>query len=345
MDFSKRSREEWYQLLLLVVCVALLPLTLLPGRGERKAATPVFNQAVAESIKRRGPNVCMLGNSMLDTRVDKPLFNQLGAPNSTSYLADGGTRSTVWYFYLKNVIAPLEPPPQVVFIFYRDYDFTQPWLHLEDERLELARTFMKPEDEAVLAFARKLGGVAPPSAWDFYLPTQLTLDLRKRVSRLAIDAGAVGQGKDGDTLLEAQLNTMFAFQNLRDNVFDAGAAANDLVPADTKRFTADPALNLLTSFHQVAKTRGIRLIFYRVKRRPNEQHEVVQDAELRAYTAAFRAWAETHGHALVDETEDPRLTLDMYRDGDHLAPSAKAAYTRLFLKRVTPYLPRPPAPL
>ena len=344
MDFSKRSRSEWFQLLVLVLLIAAFPLLLPSDRKDHGAPRAVFDQALLEKMRRRGPNICMIGNSMLDTRIDKLLFNQLTRPNSTSFIADGGTRSTVWYFKLKNFAGALNPPPKVVFIFYRDYDFTRPWLHLEGERLETARTFMKPEDEDVLAFARKLGGVAPASGLDFYWPEQLTLDLRKRVSRLAIDAGAIGQGKTGDTLLEEQLNELFDFQNLRANVFDAGAAANDLVPADTKRFTADPASNLLTQFDSFARERGIRLVFYRVKRRPNDQNEVIQDADLRAYTADFQAWAERQGHALIDETGDPRLTLSMYHDGDHLGKHAMAEYTRLFLERVKMALPLPPAP-
>ena len=207
-----------------------------------------------------------------------------------------------------------------------------------------ARTFMRPDDEPLLAFARKLGGVAPSTALDFYLPEQLTLDVRKRVGNLAIDIGAYGEGKTGDTELQEQLNNLFDFQNLRSDAFDAGAMANDIVPGDSKFFNADPNRNLLEHFNSFAKEREIRLVFYRVKRRPNEQNEVVQDAELRTYTAAFRAWAEGQGHALIDETEDPRLTLSMYHDGDHLGKAAMGDYTRLFLARVKNFLPLPPEP-
>jgi hypothetical protein len=232
----------------------------------------------------------------------------------------------------------------LVFIFYRDYDFTSPWLHLEGERLDTARTFMRPDDEELLAFSRKLGGVAPNSPLDFYLPEQLTLDLRKRLGNLAIDIGAYGEGREGDTALQENLNNLFDFQNLRPDVFDAGAMANDIVPGDSKLFTADPARNLLERFNTFARERGIRLVFYRVKRRPDERNEVVQDAELRAYTAAFRAWAESQGHLLIDETEDPRLTLSMYHDGDHLGKAAMAEYTRIFFERVKSLLPLPPEP-
>lgn len=344
MKFFPRSRSELGQLLLLACLVLAIP-PLLPSERGPAAVKPVaFDQARLDKVLRRQPNVVMIGNSMLNTRVDKPLFNRMAEPNSIGYVAEGGTRSTVWYFKLKNFAGAVDPPPKVVFIFYRDYDFTAPWLHLEGERLETARTFMKPDDEPLLAFARKLGGVAPTTALDFYLPEQLTLDVRRRVGNLAIDIGAYGEGKTGDTELQEQLNALFDFQNLRSDIFDAGAMANDIVPGDSKLFNADPSRNLLEHFNSFAKARQIKLVFYRVKRRPDESNEVVQDAELRTYTAAFRAWAEGQGHALIDETEDPRLTLSMYHDGDHLGKAAMAEYTRIFMERVKTCLPLVPEP-
>ena len=346
MNFLPRPLAELRQLLLLVAMVLISPLLLRMSAGppEESQQPVAFDQDRYAKLLRKHPDVVMIGNSMLNTRVDRPLMNQLAQPNSVGYVSEGGTRSTVWYFALKNFAVPLEPPPKVVFLFYRDYDFTAPWVHLDGERLETARTFMKPEDEALLEFCRRLGGVAPRSPMDAYLPGQMTFHLRRRVNELAIDIGAVGRGREGDSELQEQLNQLFDFQNLRADVFDAGASVNDILPADSKLFTADPARNLLSLFHSQAKQCGIRLVFYRVKRRPDAQHHVAQDAPLVAYTEAFRQWAEGLGHVLLDETGDPRLTLPMYHDGDHLGKAAMAEYTRMFLERVKPYLPLPPGP-
>ena len=226
MKFQSRPRSELIQLLLLAGVVLGLPFLLPSGPGPDSIKPVAFDQERYDKAARRHPNVVMIGNSMLNTRVDKPLFNELAQPNSIGYVAEGGTRSTVWYFKLKNFVGPVDPPPKLVFIFYRDYDFTAPWLHLEGERLATARTFMKPDDEEVLTYARKLGGVAPSTSLDFYLPEQMTLDVRKRVGDLAIDIAAFGEGKSGDTELQEQLNNLFEFQNLRADVFDAGAMAN-----------------------------------------------------------------------------------------------------------------------
>ena len=342
MRFLPRSRVEFCQLLLLAAAALAAPL-LLPSDPPRESLKPIaFDQPRFDRAARNHPSVVLIGNSMLNTRIDKPLLNQLAKPNSLAYVAEGGTRSTVWFFKLKNFAVPLAP--KLVFLFYRDYDFTAPWLHLEGERLDTARSFMRPEDESLLEFSRKLGGVAPHSPLEPYLHNQTALTLRSRLTDLAIDTAAFGRGSTGDKKLQAQLNSLFDFQNLRADTFDAGAIANDILPTDSKRFTADPAKNLLEKFNTLAKDHGIRLVFYRVKRRPNEHNEVVQDGELRAYTAAFRSWAESQGHLLRDEPEDPRLTLSMYHDGDHFGKAAMADYTHLFLQRVQGCLPLPPQP-
>ncbi len=343
MKFLPRSRAETRQFLALVAVILLAPLLLPPDPPEESLTPIAFDQERYDKAARRRPQVVMIGNSMLNTRVDKKLFDELAAPNAIAYVAEGGTRSMVWYFKLKNFAAPLEPPPKVVFIFYRDYDFTEPWHHLDGERLDTARTFMRPGDEELLAFARKLGGIAPRTAFDAYLPEQASLEIRDAINDLAIDTGAVGWGRTGDTAIQEHLSQLFDFQNLRADVFDAGAAANDIVPTATKLFTVDPSKNLLELFNTTARERGMRLVFYRVKRRPDARNIVEQDDELRAYTEDFRTWAESQGHLLIDETEDPRLLLSMYHDGDHLGKAAMAEYTRMFLERVKFCLPVPPA--
>lgn len=342
LSFQIRSRVELRQLLMLLLVVLLMPLALPSGPAPESGQPVPFDLDRYRKIARRNPDVMLIGNSMLNTRVDKSLFDRLADPNRVAYLGEGGTRSTAWYFMLKNFAAPLEPPPKVVFLFYRDYDFTAPWLHLEGTRLDTARTFMKPEDEELLNYARKLGGIAPRSVLADYLPEQMTLDVRRRLGNLAVDIGAAGRGRTGDTELQNHLNDLFDFQNLREDVLDEGALLNDIVPGATKQFTVDPAQNLLELFHTLAESRGIKLVFYRVKRRPDERNLVTQDPELVAYTREFAHWASAHGHSLIDETDDPRLTLAMYHDGDHLGRAAMPEYTRIFLERVRAVLPAPP---
>jgi hypothetical protein len=341
MNFLPRSRSELWQLLAVIAVPLAIPLVLPADPVERKVA---FDQRRVDSLVKKQPDVVLIGNSMLNTRVNKSLFQDMVAPNTTGFVAEGGTRSTVWWFMMKNVVGALKTPPKVIFIFYRDYDFTSPGLHLEGNYLDVARSFMKPDDETLLAMAKNDSGPVQHPVLERYLPDKLTQDVRRRLGNLAVDAGAIGQGKQGDDNLQEDLTNLFDFQNLRSDVRDAGAVANDVVPDDERVFSTDPTDNFLELFNTFAKERGIRLIFYRVKRRPDAENHVAQDEDLLTYTKEFRHWAESNGHALVDETDDPRLTLSMYHDGDHLARAAMDDYTKMFVDRIQSLLPKPPAP-
>lgn len=344
MNFATRSRTELWQLLSLVGFTLLLPLVL-PADPEQAAGKPVvFDQERYDQAAKKRPDIVMIGNSMLNSRIDKSLINHLIAPNVASFVAEGGTRSAVWWFMLKNFVGQLPNPPKLVFIFYRDYDFTSPGMHLDGEYLRVARTFMKPDDQELLDQAKKNASAGTPSALAFYLPDALSQHVRGRISDLAIDIGSAGQGREGDTVLQERLNNLFDFDNLRPDILDAGGVANDIIPADTKVFSVDPANSFLGLFNDFAHERKIQLVFYRVKRRPDSRNVVFQEPELRAYTASFQEWAESEGHRLIDETEDPRLTLSMYHDGDHLARGSRPEYTRIFVERIRSLLPASPVP-
>lgn len=344
MTFLLRTRSELWQLLILVSGILAVPLFLSSDPLRSNSRRGVLDHERLEKTIQRQPEVVLIGNSMLRTRVQYPLFDTLARPNKIAYLAEDGTRSLAWWLLLKNFTGPLNPPPKVVLIFYRDYDFTSPAIHLEGAWLDDIRTFMKPEDEELLARLRKTTGVEVHPMLDRYLPEKMSRDVRRRLRNLAVDIGALGGGSKGDNLLEEDLNDLFDFKNLRENVFDAGALANDTVPPDTKNFSTEPSGSLLELFNTFARERGIRLVFYRVKRRPRDDNTVKQDSALIEYTREFRKWAESQGHALVDETEDPRLVLSMYHDGDHLGPAAMEEYTRMFVDRIRSLLPVPPAP-
>lgn len=339
MTFRKRSRGEGIQLLALLP-VLLIPF-FLPADPQSKASkTAAFDQKQFDRAISRRPDVVLIGNSMLNTRVDRAFFDELIQPNRAAYVTEGGTRSAAWYFGLKNFAGPIRPSPKLAIIFYRDFDFARPGKDLEGERLQTARTFMRPEDEETLDEIRKMEGSPPESPLDFYLPDVATARARHRISEWALDVASAGAVKDYDEILQKKLNQLFDFANLRANVFDAGALDNDMADREDPVFSASPARNLLVRYADFAHEKGIRICFYRVKRRPDAQNRVTQTPALRAYTAAFRAWAEANGCEVMDETDDPRLLLSMYHDGDHLGKAAMKDYTRIFFERVRSLLPQ-----
>ena len=95
---------------------------------------------------------------------------------------------------------------------------------------------------------------------------------------------------------------------------------------------------------EVAREHGIKLVFYRVRRRPDDTNTVHQTLALADYTRDFRKWADARGHVWVDETEDENITLSMFRDGDHLFKESYNRYTEMFVERIRHLLPTPYTP-
>lgn len=338
-----RPAREWLQFLLLLlvplVCTLLLPRD--PEDGSAVGGV-AFEQEKYDDAAEKRPDVVFLGNSMLNTRADRKLLARLLAPNRIAFVTAGGSRSLVWYFMLKNFAADFKPPPKLAVIFYRDFDFNVPDEATGGKRGREARAFMRPGDEALMAEIQGAEYNDVESWLEALEPEAYARSRREKLLGIALSLATVGRVSKLD--IQAAHEVAFDFDKLRPGVMDAGGLANDALDLDRKIFTDDPQENLLSRFHSVAAAHGIRLCFFRVKRRPDAAGLAPSSPELTRYTADLKAWLEERGHVLVDETDDPRLTLALYHDGDHLAKFAMSDWTRIFAERIGAVMPVPPAP-
>jgi hypothetical protein len=99
---------------------------------------------------------------------------------------------------------------------------------------------------------------------------------------------------------------------------------------------ADFAENLPTSILpeliHLARSRGVRLAFVRVQRRPRPDGPPLQSPVLQRYIADLRAYLQSEGALLIDDTGNPAFTLDWYKDGDHMLGSRRREYTEMFAR-------------
>ena len=84
---------------------------------------------------------------------------------------------------------------------------------------------------------------------------------------------------------------------------------------------------------------GLTLVFVRVQRRPLGGNPPYQSPALRRYVRDLRAYIESHGATLIDDTGDPAETLDLYEDGDHLSRDGRRRYSERFAERVRRQFP------
>lgn len=339
MNFIRRPKGELIQWLMLMALLVISPLFLPPEPGEKGYDAP-FQTEKLQQLTKATPEVVLIGNSMTDTRVDLEVLDKFIHPYNSAFLVEHGSRSTMWYLLFKNFALNLNPPPKLVVVFFRDYDFTNPALKLTGPKLRELYSFMQPGDEQLVDLASSTQPTTRPQSIfaQKYLSEHLSNDMRRRISEWSMDFATLGQSDGAEKKLQKHLDQVFAFTELRGDVFDAGALDNDLTTNTPAPFTADPTQNLLPHFVELAKKHHIHLCFYRVKRRPDKRSVDNQNSRLTTYINDFREWAESQGCTFIDERPDPRLTLSMYGNGDHLAAPAKPAYTAIFHERIRPLL-------
>ena len=117
-----------------------------------------------------------------------------------------------------------------------------------------------------------------------------------------------------------------------------GADQASLEPA-SPRFHTGVEQSFLPAMLQIARDHNTRLIFFRVKCRatffpPNER----ESSELQQYMQELGTFLASQGSLLVDETSDPEVTLDYYGGDDHVRDEMMPAYTRLFERKMRPFV-------
>lgn len=318
----------------LAACVSLvavaLGLPMLLGRGPVRADR--FDESLIDDLNREKPEILLIGDSMLYTRLHLDGLRKLAADRRLSEYSVGGSASATWYLYFKNVAMAAKRPPQMVVFFFRDDVWSQPHLRTagarRDHLLELS-----PDLTTDL-------GVVPGFADDSLtlagLPRRLypVVDfrnyLRQRLVLLIQDAVS-GTGSKHPLVKERR--ERFDLGNLRSDLPAELPEANEHTEGDLQ---FDPDGTFLPEILSLAEDKGVRVVLYRVKRRPDAAGQREESPELAAYVASLRSWLETRGGVLVDESGDSSLGLNLYLDGDHLRESARPAWTVAFWRRLEP---------
>ena len=345
MNFRTRSRRDFLQLM----GVCALPLAAIScftvERKDESEKPLEFDRERMDRLQNDPSEVVLIGNSMVYCRLNTHSLPDLLAPLSVEMVTEGGTRSLQWFLWFKNYVAQVKPTPKVVIIFYRDYDFGRVDFRVAGTYLDTIRRSMRKGDEKYLWIARGQSQIRGPAGWleETFGEHPQNTKKRKRVEDAAMDVAAL-TGSLPEPEVRQYVKGVFGIDKLRADVQDAGASENDNLKGIACQFTADDDKNYLSHFDQVAREHGIKLVFYRVRRRPDDTNTVHQTAALADYTRDFRKWVEVRGHAWVDETDDARISLPMFRDGDHLFKESYDHYTEMFVERIRQLLPTPYTP-
>lgn len=346
----------------LTIAVPILVLSkVLTGVGFKSVALRSFgDNAVMDvgheiaELQSAKPDYVGIGNSMLYTRLGRTP-EKLNALTHRKFclIVKDGTASAAWYLTLKNVVAASGVKPKVVFFFIRDNDITSPKFRTAGRSLSYLNS-LRGKREAALdkvlgAEPSSIGLVDTVSDWLNGPSGLFTFKLwdekvPNRMIELAMDIGG-GTGKAAQRTALAQ---RFSIEKLRGDVAAdmPAASSNETQRLDSynnlsTNYNADAAdQSLLPAMMEVARKQGIKLLFFRVKRRPDEQGNVSDEPpEMRGYIQHLKQWIEERGGLFFDESYDPAIRLSDYLDGDHIRPERMDWYQGYFWQRMAGMFP------
>ncbi len=307
-----------------VIAVLGLPVLL----SHTSLQVPEFDDTTLRRLTKERPEIVFIGDSMLESRLDASLLSQLSG-RRVSIIEDDGSASGKWFLFVKNYVAALPEKPQRVILFFRDRYLTEPGFRLGGRYLSRLYLAMRTDEPVVDYFLDRpdpgIRGWFDRAIISAYPVTRLhdpaADNLRDRAAGITLRL----TGSDVD--FDDQLDRTFDRRNLRPDV-PSDLGSEDL---EADAFDPDPKASFLPHIVESAATAGVDLYFFRVQRRPNAATIAnANEPTLLQYVANLRDWLTAQGVGFIDETGDPRITLDLYGDGDHIALEDRKRYTRLF---------------
>ena len=312
-------------------------------KGLRTEGVDYFEEGADQReaiLKRlgRGQDTVLIGNSMLGSRIDRSLLRQEASPTRADLLKEGNTFSLIWYLTLQEVCAtPEASRPKVAVIFFRDRFLTWPGFRCNANGIAYAEGLAGggPLPEAVMRRVNgPLGDANLVQSSLAYLKSPSD-DAVTKLSDWALDATRLAGGK---AERREYMNERFALGSLRHDLpTDVGTEllADGEVTMNgystPERFADALESSFLPSMVKMAADANVRLVIFRVMRRPEADGMPEGSGEaLDAYLHDLRAYADANGVLFIDENDSMPFSIDDYADGDHISDDSRAEYTRWF---------------
>jgi hypothetical protein len=309
-----------------------LPPTYLPALEGPRERLP-FDPDRVPDLRRLQPGYVVIGDSMAGTRVDERRLGELsGAP--VAPLLQAGSGPAFWYLALKNWVIASGIKPRLVLIFFRDTNLTDVMFRLDEQfRWALDLAALDREDELDAVVARRLGVLHRVHGVVDRIVGVEQARRRLEPAVIAWPVEVMTSSRRRQAEFVRQMNERLGLDHLR----RMEAADVHIGEGPAFDFARDVEESVLPLMLRDASSAGLTLGFVRVQRRPTANGPPPQSRALRRYVDALRAYVTARGALFHDDTGDPALTIDMYKDGDHLASHARRRYTENLYNRLRPH--------
>jgi hypothetical protein len=300
---------------------------------------PTSQRRIFERImQREKPRIILLGNSILGYGVDERKFES-GVGKYIRVLHFGGGASAWWYLTLKNILLAAPQKPQMVAIFFRDHYLTDPTFRVTGYYKQYI-DWMTTESEPVLDRLAYQADQSPMirfvSRWIplYQQKNRLTSLFQKSVKSAATAFFPRSAGDSAD----AAIDRFFADQNMDRVLLTARQLSVESVSSDRQYdFDDQVKKSFLPYMIQDAAKNNVQLVFVRMKRRRDAGPDR-QPQKLIEYTAKLKDYLQEHHCPFLDFTDDPRITLDLYADGDHFSTRGKEVFTPILIEAMKPLI-------
>ena len=292
------------------------------------------------------PEWVLVGNSMLNSRVDPDYLEQLSG-HRLYKLSFSATKSAMWYLMVRTIVVPSGVKPKVVTVFFRDRDLARPALRARDnhEMIERLNGRELPEWDQVMGHyddvittpwerlkedvGERINVVLPGDKWQDWG--------RGKLQKIAFNVTAFGDPSDYPERREER-NEVLSLDHVRhhhggsDEEMEAEAEKLDSLEKHFDVvFDPSPDKSFLPHLAALAKKEGFVLHLHRIKTNPDTPlpaDEYVRT--LPKFVADLRAWAVSQGCVFTDESEITEITGDYFVDMVHV--KTDAAHRRPFME-------------
>jgi hypothetical protein len=258
----------------------------------------------------------------------------------TLKLWSGGWSSAIWYLALKNVIIPASPRPQTVVFFFRDHYLTDPTFRVTGEYKKGVDELTGP-DEPLLERLAYLNAMNPLT---YQLNQNWSLFQKREHLKKALESnvkswvGSVYGYPDVESVNQ-NIQRLFGVDNLlAEELGNTQLKSEEVTNKNLYDFQKSLPVSFLPAMVEIARENAVRLVLVRVKRR-REVEGLPTPAGLDGYICDLKQWCAKEQVPLIDFSEDTRLTLEHYADGDHLnRGEGRTLFTQLLVEQLEPYL-------
>lgn len=326
-----------------MLAIFVVPMLLSPN------LEPPLTQRTVMSIE---PDIIMIGNSMLESRIDTQHLSNILDGKTIIAMVDGGLASAAWYLRLKNYVAAADVNPATVFIFFRDDALTKPKLSTGGRKhWELKKLMSDDEDiyYSVIANQENLGDRITHMFENLYAVQQRSESARELLNRasagisdpemllITLQRGfeLYGIGELDRTRYKTQLHAYHELKQSVNEVFDRSnfREAEEFEAPETvapPRFYDVLESSFLPAMIDIATANDFELVFVRVQKRPLPDGTRDMDETVDRYIDELNGYLRTRGVDMVDMNGHPEIRIEHYLDTDHITPSYMRKYTEIF---------------